>query len=547
MHVAVDNFARVLLAREERLRQDRATLDSLCQETAEYVIPRRALFWDQNTPGPRRQRRILDSTAPRSLELFASFLHTMLNNPAQRWINLTVLGDQKLSRQPRVRRWLEDAGTDMLTELASPSAGVYLNAHKLYLDLGWAGTGIFYSEMTPARRIVTRTYHMANCVLLEGENGFIDGIMRRHPYTARQAKQKWPGVPLGRSIDEVKEQDLDKRVPFMHVVLPADDPMIQDERSLNSVRMRFLFASVWINMQDRVVVWRGGYYEFPYQTPRWYTVENDVYGRSPAMSVMPDIRLVNRMSDTVLRGAEKIVDPPLLLPDGAMVSPVRLFPGGISYSDGAIDPKTLIPPGTSRIETGNDLLVRRQENIREGFFVPLFSTPDSPVKTATQVLQEGDERNRAVSPMIVRSQAELHHPFIGRVYNLKRRAGTLPPAPEELDGKLIAAEYVSPLIAAQKQIEGLGIARLFEAVAPWAQVDPGMWDRYDVDEIAEVASGASGAPARVLRGREEANKVRKERAKQQREQEAMAAGVQGADAAAKLITANARAQQVANA
>jgi len=230
--------------------------------------------------------------------------------------------------------------------------------------------------------------------------------------------------------------------------------------------------------------------------------------------------MVNRMSDTILRGAEKIVDPPLVVPDGAIVSPVRLYPGGLTFVEGGAEIKSLIPPGTSRIETGNQLLIARQQAIKEAFFTPLFVTPDSPVKTATQVMQEVDERNRALSPMLVRMQSELFSRIAMRALDILAAAGQLPLPPAELqEAGALKLEYVSPLIASQKQLEGLALARTFEQMSFWAQVDKGFFDWIDTDKVAQRIPLANGVDATFIKSETVVKSVRKARA----EQEALAA------------------------
>jgi hypothetical protein len=243
------------------------------------------------------------------------------------------------------------------------------------------------------------------------------------------------------------------------------------------------------------------------------------------------------MKETILRGAEKLVDPPLLMPEGGLVSPVRLMPGGLTFTDGQVKPEPLIPPGASRIEMGQELLSRTQDAIRDGFFNPLFVTPDSPVKTATQVLQQVDERNRAVSPMLVRQQTELYHPFIKRAINLLNRAGKFPERPGILIGRPLTVRYVSPLASSQLQLEALGTQRIIEGLLPWANVDPTVLDPFDPDEVAKVVQAGSGAPTKILRSKSALAKLRADRADAAQQQQLTENMVDATGATAKMVAA----------
>ena len=536
-HRSRDPLAVALVEQEELLRGSRATSEALWQQIAELVIPRRASFQETVTAGVLRDRKILDSTAARSLELFASFIHTLLNNPSVRWIKIRVGSAPELNSRVGVREWLEAVSEIIMTELSGPQANIYSHLHQVYLDLGAFGTAVLFLDAAPGGGLRVRYHQLDSVVIAESEGGFIDTAHLTMNFTPRQAKQKWPGQDLGKAVMDAKGKDQGKPLKFIHSVFPNTDKVA----ALMPARVRLSgapFASSWSNARDRVTVSSGAFEEFPWMTPRWYKSRGEVYGRSPAMTVLPDIRMVNTMSDTILRGAEKVVDPPLVLPDGSMISPVRMFAGGLSFSDGKVDVQTLIPPGSARIEVGNDLLQRRQEAIREGFFVPLFATPDSPVKTATQVLQEADERNRAISPMLVRTQEELHQGIATRSFNILDRQGRFPPMPPILRGQLLEIEFVSPLTASQKETEGLSTMRLFEALAAWGQVDEGIFDGVNTDKVREVLHEATGAPAKLAKSKTEIARLRAVRQEQQQGVQQQQQLVEGAEALAKLQAAN---------
>lgn len=533
-----DKFAECLVDCEQQLRADRATEENLWQQIARYCLPREATFLEEVVPGVERNRYVLDSTAPRSLELFASFLHTMMNNPAQRWINLRPNNADQRDLSIAMKRWKEEAENIMLADLGSAASGYYTAAHQLYLDLGAFGTGPLFVDMMRGR-LGCRHYHLADVVIDEDAYGIVDTVFRQFKQTKRQAEQRWPGRDIGSSIAVKDQKGKPQPCRFIHAVFPTSNEYMMENlpaRERKRVSL-FPFASAWVNATDRVTVEVGGYEEFPYMIPRWYKTRTEKYGRSCAMTVLPDIRMVNRMMETILRGAEKLVDPPLVIRDGGLVTPVRLFPGAVTFTDGEVKIEPLIPPGASRIEYGDALLKMRQEAIREGFFVPLFTTPESPVKTATQVLQETGERDRAVSPMLIRTHGEMHSPLARRVYGLLSRAGRLPEPPEPVGE--IGVEFVSPLMASQKQTEALGTLRIIESLTPWGQIDPNVFDQFDPDEVGKIVHAGSGAPASILRPQSKIDAVRKARADAQQAQQLADTLIPAVEAGAKVRTADA--------
>ncbi|MGI9251276.1 MAG: portal protein [Pseudohongiellaceae bacterium] len=537
------NLAEFVVRREGALRTDtgRQNFEVLWQQIARLVIPRKAVFKEQVAPGQERTRYIFDSTAPRSLELFASFLHTLLNNPSSKWFGLVAKDDNgEVIESVTVKKWLEQVTEMMIDSMTRNAANVYSHLHQMYLDLGAFGTSVLYvdSMRGPEDDLRLQQYHLSDCVISVDEHGHVNELHRTFKYTAEQARARWPNADLGKTIERDLQDDKvhNTKHDFIHAVIPNTEAT---RKLLPSRLQNAPFASIWVSRKDNHVVAVGSFEEFPYMVPRWYLECREIYGRSPALTVLPDIRMINRMKDTMIRGLEKIVDPPLLLPDGGMISPIRLAPGSISFSDGQVQPQLLIPTTGGGIQLGQFELGKVQETIREGFFIPLFITPESPVKTATQVLQEADERNRAVSPMLVRMQAELFDPMIRRIFFVMRRAGVFPAPPAELSGAVVDVSYDSPLVASRRQAESLGLARFIEALQLYAAStqDTTIFDNLDPDEVAAVFHEGSGAPARVMRNVVDLAAYRKQVAEQDEQASQLEAATQGAGAVADLAKA----------
>ncbi len=119
------------------------------------------------------------------------------------------------------------------------------------------------------------------------------------------------GVPTRRWPDT----QTDTQNEFLHAVFP------NPERVPGALNHRGMaFASYYIAVQGRRIVSEGGYRTFSCAVGRYTTGPKGVYGRSPAMTVLPEIKMVNEMSKTVLRTGQKALDPPLLLQENGALS-----------------------------------------------------------------------------------------------------------------------------------------------------------------------------------------------------------------------------------
>jgi hypothetical protein len=107
-----------------------------------------------------------------------------------------------------------------------------------------------------------------------------------------------------------ENQEFDKEVELLHCVYPRDDV----DKGKKAATM-LPVASVYIDEKEKHVLAEGGFDEMPYMVSRWSKTVGEVFGRSPAMTALPDIKMLQEIMKTTIKAAQKIVDPPLLVPD----------------------------------------------------------------------------------------------------------------------------------------------------------------------------------------------------------------------------------------
>ena len=150
-----------------------------------------------------------------------------------------------------------------------------------------------------------RSIHLSRICIAENHRGVIDTVYRKFRYSARAAQQKW-GDQLPQRILDCIEKEPDKKFEFIHAVQPNEEYEIG---RLGTAGMKY--SSYYVCVEEKCVVSEGGYHTFPSAVSRYVTAPEEVYGRSPAMTVLPDIRMINAMNKTTIRAAQKMVEPPL--------------------------------------------------------------------------------------------------------------------------------------------------------------------------------------------------------------------------------------------
>ena len=514
-----------------KLKGERAQHERTWQEVADYMRPLRSEFTTTRSPGERRNQRIFDSTALMSADNFAGGIYGMMTNPANRWMALK-LQDDELNDYDPVRDWLYEVETRIFHSFGPQVSRFYSVLPALYCDLACFGTAVFYSEDVPGSgRINDNVRPLSECVVAESAYGDVDTVYRKFSLTGRQALEMWP-QGLSASARKSAEKDPHGLISFVHCVYPNED--YRGDRLSKTERP---FLSTYVEEETRHTVAESGYFELPYQVPRWSQAAGEVYGRGIGEQVLPDVKMLNRMDETAIKVAQKEADPPLAAPDEGVIKAARTWPGGITY--GAIDQqgnqllKPLYTGGNPRLTL--EMMEQRRNSIREAFYFSLMQMLGSPNMTATEWLGRQEEKLRLLGPNLGRIQSEFLSPLVNRRFGILLRAGQLPPPPEEIQGQALKIDYVSPLARAQMAGEAQSISRLFQVIGGIAAIDPAKgqeaMDNVDVDEAVAVVSTGYAVPAKVQRGKEQVAELRGQRAQQQAFERGLAAAEQAAAAA----------------
>ena len=520
-------IADYIIRRFDKMRGNRSTWEAHWQEIAELVLPRRADFVSKQTRGLKRTEKIYDGTAPWAAEQLAAGLQSFLTSPEQPWFALTLKNKMMLNNKG-VRDWLLETQRAMYDVFNSPEMNFHPQAHELYLDVSAFGTSVMYIDEEVGKGIRFSTLHLADCFIMEDHQGKIDTLDRRIKMSYRQIIQRWGLKSLNAKMTRDAEQDQDKEVDLIHCVMPRSD---YSGRTKKKDQKSKSWGSYYIHIDTRHVVHESGYDEFPFLVPRWSKLVGETYGRSPAMTVLPDVKMLNEMSKTVIKAAQKAVDPPLMVPDDGFMNPVRTVPGGLNYYRSGTQDRIEPLKNHQNFTVGLDMMQQRREHITKAFYVDMLLTPQQSKthmeQTATEILQRREEKMRLMSPMMGRMQSEFLGPLIKRVYALLERSNRLPVLPLMGDLGALEIEYVSPIARAQKAIESESLIRTLEIMSPFIEADPSLMSNIDGDKAFRWVAKLFAIPSNIMKDEQT---VEQERMAQQQQVQAqqMIESAQGA-------------------
>jgi hypothetical protein len=521
--MAQTDLAKNLLKRYDRLKSQRQNWESHWQEVADYMQPRKADVTKTRSRGDKRTELIFDSSPLQSVELLAASLHGMLTNPSTPWFSLRFKAED-IEFEDEAKEWLESATETMYA--AFNKSNFQQEIFELYHDLITFGTAAMFVEEDDEDILKFSTRHINEIFIAENDKGRIDTVFRKFKLSARAAIQKFGDVST--NITTVAKKDPYEEVEMLHAVYPRSDfdPKKQDKQNMP-------FESVYIEAGTGEELSVSGFREFPFVVPRYLKASHEIYGRSPAMTALPDVKMLNEMSKTTIKSAQKQVDPPLLVPDDGFILPVRTVPGGLNfYRAGTRDRIEPLNIGANT-PLGLNMEEQRRNSIRNAFYVNQLMMQTGPQMTATEVIQRNEEKMRLLGPVLGRLQSELLKPLIDRAFALILRKNLFKPAPEFLSGKDIEIEYVSPLAKAQKSSELQSIMRAIEIMGSLSNIAP-VFDHINMDKLVRHLADIVGVPQKILKPQSELNAERQQAQAQQEQMMQMQQLQQVAEAGGKI-------------
>lgn len=510
----------------DRLAQHREQWETTWDDVIEYITPNKPNVTGTIVPGEIRNTEVYDSTATRSVRRLAATLNGMLTNQSSQWFFLGI-EDDEMSKDREVKKWLRSINELMFESFEN--SNFYTEIYELYNDLITIGTGVmFIDEIDDEddKYLTFSTRHIGEIYIDEDDRGNVDTVGRLFELNARQMVQRFGEENVSSDVMEAYEDDdYDKTFKIVHLVFPREE-YGQNPSSMKNMK----YASFWFEYESENILTEEGYNYFPYVIVRWSKSSGEIYGRSPAIDNLPDIKTLNQMEYDNLLAGEKLADPPVLVPDE--IFDTDFDAGGQTYYDPQLmgEPKPLFL-GT-QLPVTIEMANQKRDAIRDGFYVSQLQLIDHRNMTAEEVRIRHQENMRILGPTYGRIQFELMNPLISRVYAILSNAikpvqvagdevqyiPLFPPAPESIQGLMIRPKYISPLAKAQRAAEIDSMMKVISTALTMAEASPEILDNIDFDAFIRRVSEIEGANTILMREERLVTKIREARYAAQAEQ-----------------------------
>jgi hypothetical protein len=523
--------------RFEALRTERTGWDAHCRDIAEHMLPRRSRFMTtERNRGSRRDSKIINSTATRALRTFGAGMAAGVTSPVTPWFTLGTR-DPGLKEFGPVKQWLRMVEDVLYAILAA--GNFYQSMPPIYEELGAFGTAALFQDEDYENVCRFYPFTFGEFYVANDARGKATTFFREFQMTVEQMVGRFGAERCSDGVKGMYDRgDLDNWITVRHAVEPYS------ERYEGQGRQWTYMSTYWEPGRDQFSkpLSVKGYPECPVHCPRWWITLPDVYGRSPAMEALGDVKQLQQMERRKLQGIDRNVmgptqGPPLLNRE------IDLRPGShnaVGQGTAKIEPVYAqpVPLQDLRIE-----IQAVEERINRCMFVDLFlmlqQMENTQPITAREVQERHEEKLLMLGPGLTQVNHELIAPTIDRVFNIMVRAsqplwpdgGMIPPPPPEIAGEHLKVDYISSLQQAQRAVRTVALERFVQFGAVVTQLLPEARDKLDGDQALDEAADMLGIPAGVVRPDDQVKAIRDERkaAEQAAQQQQMAlAATQGA-------------------
>jgi len=479
-----------LIARYQRAKERRSHWEGHWQECYEFALPQREGAITGSTPGEKKGTRLFDATASDAVDQLSASLLSELTPPWSKWFAFKPGKDAPEEAHHGMTEALERAATILQGHFDRSNFAVEM--HQCYLDLVTAGTACLMFEEAPIGEVSAFRFTavpLSNVVFEESIGGQLDATFRRSELTVLQFNDRFPDAAI-KAEDHTQNTDMsDEKIIVIEAVIP-------NAKGYEYVAVR---DTDKLENGERGVLKTGSYRTSPFINFRWLKAPGEVYGRSPVMKALPDIKTANKVVELILKNAAIAVTGIWQADDDGVLNPatIRLEPG-------TIIPKAVGSAGLTPLKPANDMnlsnivLDQMRERIRHALMVDMLGQPNKPNMSATEVIERSHDMARLLGATYGRLQSELLTPLALRAVTILQRRGEI--AKFEVDGRVVELDYTSPLARHRAQREA---AQMAEWVTKVNLLGPQALQLLDPIKAARHLASVYGVPADLLRDPEE--------------------------------------------
>lgn len=363
---------------------------------------------------------LFDATASDAVDNLAASMYSLLTPPESLWINLVKESDESPDA---------DYATAMLRAHLNDS-NFYTTIHQCYTDLVMLGTACLFMAENPIGSNSAFSFTaipMTDIALLPG------AVFHTTSMPACDLMEKYPTVTLPKNMQDTVKNNPQTPIRLVQSLVGKD-------------------FTAWIDVGgdfENNIVATGTFETNPYIIFRWSLVSGEIYGRSPVLRALPDIKTANKVVELVLKNATIAVSGIWQADDDGVINL-----SNINLTPGAIIPKAVGSSGLTPLHSGADFDVSQivlrdlRDRIRHTLLADRLGLLSDKEMTATEILARNSDMVRILGATYGRLLHEFIKPMCERGLQILSRRGLIEKISLHSDAEL---KYLAPIAQMAKE------------------------------------------------------------------------------------------------
>jgi hypothetical protein len=521
----VKSRATELLQIGDALYAKRFPLLTLWQTFAENFYPMRADF--------TRVRYVSEEFASYAMTGRPFLCHRELSNAmssilrprGMNWFKANTWND-KINEDKASKQWLEWSDGVMRRVMYDRASQFTRATKEADGDYILFGNAVIEPRMNKLRNGVLFTaWHLRDCVWQDNAEQVTDQFHRKWKTDIRGLCRLYkdnPQASIHPTVTARVEKDPLSEINCRVIVLPADeyDSYGKDEKGKPARKGAHPFVRIVIDEENQHIIEEVPQWDLGHVIPRWVMIKGLAqYAYSPtAIVALPDARMLQQMTLTLIEIGQKIVDPPMIAVGDAIQGGTNLFAGAINWVDPDYDERTgeVLRPITldhSGLQWGTDYEERIEKVLQEAFFLNVLNLPPADggdKMTAYEVSERMKEYIRRATPLFEPIDSEYNGQLCEFTRNMLERTGafgSMFDRPAPLRGQQINYKFANPLVQAEEEQKVVSFQKVGQLLAAAMQIDPNTKADFRTRPAFRGAFEGTGAPIEWLEDQDKADKI----------------------------------------
>jgi hypothetical protein len=350
---------------------------------------------------------LFDSTASDAAEMLANNLYSIITPPESNWLTLTnddVNSDAEQIATNELQRHLNNSN-------------FYTTIHQCYQDLVICGTACLLFSENPigsSSAFNFQSISIFDISILRSASDNISAVFYESSMSAAALSERYPSFTFPNNMKDSIKTNPEQQIKIITSVIEKDGNWEMTT-----------FADLTGKLENNILE-TGKFKTNPFIIFRWSASTNELYGISPTMRALPDIKTANKVVELILKNASISVSGIWQADDDGVINL-----SNINLTPGAIIPKAVGSSGLTPLRAAADFDVSQlvlgdlRARIKTAMLGDKISAISDKIMTATEVLTRNIELMRILGAAYGRIFFEMITPLVKRGIAILSRRGTI--------------------------------------------------------------------------------------------------------------------------